>query len=236
MRVVFFLLLAYLVGSFPTSHLVGRAFSVDLRRLGSGNLGGANVYRHLGAGAALLVVGADLAKGFLPTWFFPLWDGSGDPHWALGYGLLAICGHIWSVFTGFRGGKGVATAAGALAALAPLAVLVGFLVWLGLLLITRIVSVASLTAATVVPLVAFVAAAPLPTVAFAVALGGLLWWTHRSNVGRLLRREEFRLPAVAWARPSQRESAMPEGRREGPDAGSEGPDAGKAEEGAGRDA
>lgn len=195
--VVAFVLLAYLLGSFPSSHLVGRMHGVDLRTRGSGNLGAANVYRHLGAGAAAAVVGIDVVKGFLPAWFFPQWDAVGSADWALAYGLAAIAGHVWSVFTAFRGGKGVATAAGALGALAPLAVLIGFLVWLGLVLITRIVSLASLVAAALVPLVAWIAAAPGPYVLFAVGLAAFLWWTHRDNIVRLLRREELKLePAV----------------------------------------
>lgn len=188
-----FLVGAYLLGSFPSSYLVGRLHGIDLTERGSGNLGATNVYRHLGAGAAGLVVAVDVAKGFAPAWFFPLWDAVGSPYWGLAYGLAAIAGHIWSAFTRFRGGKGVATAAGALAALAPLAVLIGFLVWLGLVLITRIVSVASLAAAAVVPAVAWVAAAPSATVSFAVGLAAIVFWTHRANIGRLLRREELRL-------------------------------------------
>lgn len=193
MTVLPFLLGAYLFGAFPTSYLYGRLRGRDLRELGSGNLGATNVYRFLGARGAVLVVVVDLAKGFIPTWFFPLWDGASSPDWALAYGFLAIAGHVWSVFTGFSGGKGVATAAGALLALAPVAVLVGAMVWMGLALITRFASLASLTAATVVPVVAYVGAAPGTTVLFAVTLAGIVWITHRENLARLLRREELRL-------------------------------------------
>lgn len=207
MSVAPFLLGAYLLGAFPTSYLYGRLRGHDLRELGSGNLGATNVYRTFGAPGALLVVCADLAKGFVPTWFFPLWDGPAAPEWALAYGFLAIAGHVWSVFTGFSGGKGVATAAGALLALAPLAVLVGAMVWLGLALITRFASLASLVAASLVPVVAHVAAARGTTVLFAAALAAVVWITHRENVGRLLRGEELRLGAPG---------EEPPGRRRGP--------------------
>lgn len=193
MTVLPFLLAAYLLGAFPTSYMYGRLHGRDLRHLGSGNLGATNVYRHFGPRGAFLVVLVDLIKGFGPTWFFPVWDGAAASQWALAYGFLAITGHIWSAFIGFRGGKGVATAAGALLALAPLAVLVGAMVWLGLVLITRFASLASLSAATLVPIVAYVAAAPGSTVLFATALTLVVWVTHRSNLGRLLRREELRL-------------------------------------------
>lgn len=194
------LLAAYLVGAFPSSYLVGKTHGVDLRRHGSGNLGGTNAYRVLGAWAALLVIVLDALKGFFPVWFFPLWDGVGSPVWALAYGMAAIGGHIWSAFTGFRGGKGVATAAGALFALAPLATLIGVLVWVGLVLVTRIASVASMSAAVIVPLVAYISKAAPGTVAFAAVLATLVWWTHRGNILRLIQREELRLGAPAKRR------------------------------------
>ena len=194
-----FLFGAYLLGAFPTSYLYGRLRGDDLRDRGSGNLGATNVYRLFGPRGALLVVGIDLAKGFAPTWFFPVWDGAAAPDWALAYGFLAISGHVWSVFTRFSGGKGVATAAGALLALAPLAVLVGAMVWLGLALITGFASLASLVAASLVPLVAWIAAAPGSTVLFASALAVVVWITHRENVRRLLRREELSLRSEARA-------------------------------------
>lgn len=197
MTVASFLVASYLLGAFPTSYLYGRLRGRDLREAGSGNLGATNVYRLFGAPGALLVVAVDLSKGFVPAWFFPLWDGAATGDWALAYGLLAILGHVWPVFTGFAGGKGVATAAGVLLALAPLAVLVGGLVWLGLALITRFASLASLAAATVVPGVAHLGAAPRSTVLFAAMLALLVWFTHRENLQRLLRREELRLGAPA---------------------------------------
>ena len=188
-----FALASYLVGSIPTSHLVGRAHGVDLRRQGSGNLGATNVYRVVGARAALLVVCIDLVKGFLPLWYFPTWDGASSPYLIPVYGLLAILGHVRPVFTGFEGGKGVATAAGTLFAVAPLAAFVATLTWLGLVLLTRIASVASLTAAALVPVVAWISAAPQATVLYAAVLAAVVWWTHRENIGRLLRHEELRL-------------------------------------------
>lgn len=190
--VILLLVAAYLLGSVPSSHLAGRWAGVDLTRRGSGNLGATNVFRVVGWKAALPVVLADVGKGFVPAWFFPAWDGSGAGWLALGYGLGAILGHVRSAFVGFRGGKGVATSGGVLLALAPVTVAVGLLVWVGVTLLTRIVSVASLAAATVVPLVAFLFDAPGETVGFAAALALLVWWTHRENLGRLARGEELR--------------------------------------------
>lgn len=192
MKVVFLLVGAYLLGAIPSSHLAGRAAGIDVSRQGSGNLGGTNVFRVAGWQYAVPVVLVDVAKGFVPVWYFPLWDGSGAPELQLAYGLLAIGGHIRSVFVGFRGGKGVATSGGVLLALAPLAAVLGLLVWGGMVFLTRIVSVASLSAATVLPVAAWLLDAPRETVAFVTGLALLVWWTHRENVARLLRGEENR--------------------------------------------
>ncbi len=186
------LLLAYLCGSIPTAWLAGRAFGVDLRRHGSGNLGGTNAYRVLGPKAGVPVVVVDVLKGWVPAALFTAWDGAGDPRLALAYGLLAIAGHVWPVWLGFRGGKGVATGAGVLAALTPLTALVALLVWLGVVSLTRVVSVASLAAATVAPLVAWITDAPAYTVGFCAFVGAFVWWTHRANLTRLRRGDELR--------------------------------------------
>lgn len=188
---VAWLVAAYLCGSIPTAWLVGRAFGIDLREHGSGNLGGTNAYRVLGPKAGVPVVAVDVCKGFVPAALFPGWDGAGDPRLALAYGLLAIAGHVWPVWLRFRGGKGVATGAGVLAALAPLAALVALLVWLGVVALTRVVSVASLAAATVTPLVAWITDAPGFTVGFCAFVAAFVWWTHRSNLTRLRRGEEL---------------------------------------------
>jgi glycerol-3-phosphate acyltransferase PlsY len=184
--------LAYLTGSIPTAWLVGKAFGVDLRTEGSGNLGGTNAYRVLGARAGLPVIVVDVAKGYVPAAFFPLWDGIGIAELALLYGLLAIVGHVWPVWLRFKGGKGVATGAGVLVALAPFAALVALLVWLGILALTRTVSIASLAAATIVPVTAALTDEPLSTTLFCAGVALFVWWTHRSNLGRIVRGEEHR--------------------------------------------
>lgn len=191
MRPAIFMLAAYLLGSVPFGYAAGRLAGVDLRREGSGNTGATNVYRVLGSRWAIPVIVADVLKGLVPVWFFPLWDGRGWPHMALVYGVAAISGHVWSVFLRFKGGKGVATAAGAMLALAPVAVAVSILAWIGLALITRVVSIGSLIAAALVPVLAFYEDAPPETILFALGLTVLVWWTHRSNLGRLLRGEEL---------------------------------------------
>lgn len=186
---------AYLLGSVPSSWLAGRTAGVDLTRRGSGNLGGTNVFRVLGWRWALPVVIVDVGKGFVPAYFFAGWDGAGTPELALAYGLAAVAGHVWSVFLRFRGGKGVATAGGVLLALTPVATAVGVLVWVALVFLTRIVSVASLSAATALPVAAWLLDAQPEKVAFTVALAAFVWWTHRRNVERLARGEELKFGA-----------------------------------------
>lgn len=195
MRVAALLLAAYLAGSIPTSYLAGRLAGLDLREHGSGNLGGTNVYRVLGWKAAVPVVLVDVSKGLLPTWLFPAWDGHSTAGLALAYGLCAIAGHIWPVFLRFRGGKGVATSGGVLLALAPVAVLVAALLWTGIVLSTRTVSLASLSAATAIPVLAYLLDAPVSTVVFSAGLALLVWYTHRENLARLRRGEELRFGA-----------------------------------------
>ena len=188
------LALAYGVGATPTSHWLARAvYGVDLRTQGSGNLGGTNAFRVLGWKAALPVMLVDIGKGWLPVWYFPQIQPSTSPStWALAYGGASVLGHVLSFWVGFKGGKGIATSGGVLLALAPVAVAVCLGVWLGVVSVTRIVSVASLSAALTLPMVVYL----LPgregdtMVWFSGALSVFVVWSHRSNIQRLLRGEE----------------------------------------------
>jgi acyl phosphate:glycerol-3-phosphate acyltransferase len=127
---------------------------LDLREHGSGNLGATNAFRVLGWRAAVPVMLVDVAKGWVPAALFPLWDGSG-----LGGRWPTVPRPSWATCSpssvGFRGGKGVATGAGVFLALAPWAVLIGFVVWGVTLVLTRIVSLASILAALVLPVAVF---------------------------------------------------------------------------------
>lgn len=192
-RAAAFGLLAYLLGSIPTGYLAGRRAGIDLREHGSGNLGSSNVFRILGPGAAVPVALADVLKGFVPVWAFPLYDGTAAAHLPLLYGAAAIAGHVWSSFLRFQGGKGIATAAGVLLALSPVTGLVALTGWLGMLLLKAPPSVASLTAVTLTPVLAWGLDEPASTVAFTVALVPFAWWTHRENLARLRSGDELAL-------------------------------------------
>ena len=187
---------AYLLGSIPAAHLAGRVHGIDLRQHGSGNLGATNAWRVLGWKIGLPVYLFDSLKGALPVLYFPaMFAAVPAPHWGLAYGIASIAGHVKPIFLlGQGGGKGVATAGGAFAALAPLPLAVAFAVFAVVLLITRYVSLASLSAAIALPIALLVFGVPLTAPAFiaSVIVAAFVFWTHRSNIGRLSRGEESR--------------------------------------------
>jgi len=196
------LLGSYLLGSLPTSYLVGRLVrGIDLREHGSKNLGATNLYRTLGWRFAVPVGLFDIAKGFVPVALIGprAADGALVP---LACGLLAVIGHMFSPFVGFRGGKGVATGAGVVLAMAPLAFLVSFGVWLVLVFATGYVSLGSIVAAAIFPVAAeILQPTRRSTLWLEVGLAALIIWMHRANIGRLLKGTENRFGRRA-ARPS----------------------------------
>lgn len=189
------LILSYLLGSIPTAVWVSKLFfGVDVRTLGSGNAGATNVARTLGWRAALPVVMVDLGKGALAA-ALPMLLLADYPVWLpLTCAVAAVVGHTFPVFAGFRGGKGVATAAGGLLVLAPVLVGIAAAVWLAVVVVTRIVSLASLSAALVLALGSFLlpSATPWGMQPVSVALCLFVFWTHRENIRRLLAGRERR--------------------------------------------
>ena len=139
---------AYLVGSIPTGLLLGKAYGIDVRKEGSGNIGATNLYRTVGRKVGIITLIGDCLKGLLPVLLVTL---SPFPDLAPWVGLAAFCGHVFSVFLKFRGGKGVATALGVFLALAPLAVAVAIALFAVLMYLWRYVSLGSIAAAAVMP-------------------------------------------------------------------------------------
>ncbi len=184
----------YLLGSIPSALLAGWWLRrIDLREFGSGNLGATNVYRVLGARAALAVLAFDIAKGAVPVLLFPRWTtGPGASLWPMAYGVAAIVGHIRPLYLGGKGGgKGVATATGVFFALAPMPMLLAVAVWSAVLALTRYVSLASVSAAFALPVaVAIWYGTRPPLFAGSVAVAAFVLWTHRANMERLRRRTE----------------------------------------------
>jgi glycerol-3-phosphate acyltransferase PlsY len=184
------LLVGYVCGSVPFGLLLTRAAGLaDVRSIGSGNIGATNVLRTGSKPIAAATLLCDMLKGTVPVAFFFAW--SGEPA-ALVAGLAAVAGHIFPVWLNFRGGKGVATFLGVLFGLHPIYGIVFIVVWLVAAALSRISSVAALSASTVVPLVALIQGRWL----MAATLGSIvvtIYFTHRTNIGRLTRGEEARI-------------------------------------------
>lgn len=191
--------LAYLLGAIPFGLLIARANGVDIRAVGSGNIGATNVFRALGKGWGILAFTCDALKGFIPASVFPLlaktlWAFDGGAVLPLGCACLAIVGHNWPVYLRFKGGKGVATSVGALVGLAPAAAGVGLLTWALVFVATRYVSVASIAGAIMAAGACwfFYAQAGILLPIVLTTLCALIIWRHKSNIQRLLHGAENR--------------------------------------------
>ena len=195
------LALAYLVGAIPFGLLIARLKGVDIRSVGSKNIGATNVFRCVGKGWGVLTFALDAAKGLIPALVFPMLGRSGlpafqglDSSFGLLCGIAAILGHNFPVYLQFKGGKGVATSAGVLLGVAPAAVGLGLLGWAVLFVVTRYVSVASIGAAVLVPLAGwwlYARAGFFLPVALTL-LGVLIVVRHAKNMQRLLAGTEHR--------------------------------------------
>jgi glycerol-3-phosphate acyltransferase PlsY len=178
------ILVAYALGSIPFALLIGRWWGVDdLRRVGSGNLGAANVLRASGVTAGVLVALLDIAKGAVSvTLARHITDEPAAPAAA---GVAAIAGHIYPIWLGFRGGKGVATAAGVFAVLSPIALLPALTIFVVTVAATKYISLGSVLAALTLPPAAYLSGSATGTVVAAVAAAALIVFRHRTNLRRL---------------------------------------------------
>ena len=184
-------LAGYLAGSIPSGYwLVRLVRGEDIRRLGSGNIGGSNVWRCFGARFGLPVVLFDVLKGFAPALVALQTHGSLV---AVLTGAAAMLGHWRPLFMGFRrGGKMVATCGGALIGIAPLVALVGLAVWAVVFIVGRYASLASILAAVSLAPGALLLGQDLPVVIFVGAAALAIIWLHRANIVRLAHGEEHR--------------------------------------------
>jgi acyl phosphate:glycerol-3-phosphate acyltransferase len=184
------ILIGYAVGSLPIAYLVAqhRAGGIDLRRVGSGNVGATNVYRTAGLGAAIAVMIADISKGAAAVWF-----AGGGSH-AVAAGVAAVIGHIYPVWLRFKGGKGVATASGVFGMLTPIATLVAAATFVVVVARTRFVSLGSIVATIVLPIVEWLMPGRLAVDIGATLIAILILFRHRGNAARLWSRTERALP------------------------------------------
>jgi acyl phosphate:glycerol-3-phosphate acyltransferase len=183
MVVVILIVISYLLGSIPSGFIIGALSGVDVRNTGSGNIGATNVARVLGKGLGLLTLLADIAKGFVPV-FVAQRLGMSNLAVAL-IGVVAFLGHLYPIFLNFQGGKGVATAFGALLAIAPAAPLILAVFFGAAVLVSRIVSLGSITAALATPVVLWALGYAPVFVAMGVFLGAMVIFRHRGNIKRL---------------------------------------------------
>lgn len=193
-----FVVASYFIGGVPWALLIGKWVSgVDLRKIGSGNLGATNVARNIGGTWAVVVFFLDFAKGAVPVaaalMLTPVaWHDALMVAAALG----VVLGHVYSPYIGFRGGKGIAVTAGSAAVMNPLCLIFGAVAFFAVALATRRVSLGSLTIALVyAPLVWWLYPGRPLNLAFALGVGIFIFWSHRSNIVRLARREE---PKASW--------------------------------------
>ena len=186
-------LVSYLLGSFPTGYLAGKMRGVDIRAVGSGNIGATNVFRTLGKTAGITVLAIDALKGFIACRFVPgLLEAAPSENMKIAAGVAAILGHNYTCWLRFKGGKGIATSAGVLLGWLPwgLAIVLG--VWLVVFAISRYVSLASIVAALALPAAAWLTDGSLRMIGIATLVGALAIYKHRANIRRLLDGTEHR--------------------------------------------
>ena len=187
------LFFGYLFGSFPSGYLAGRIVKgIDIRSLGSGSTGATNVLRHIGKRAAITVFLVDVSKGFLSILlakYFLLNDS-----WQVAIGLSTLMGHIWPVWLNWKGGKAVATGLGIFLGLSWQVGLATLGIFLLIITLFRIVSLASISAAIALPLIMFLSfessSISLPFLVVSLLAMTLIVWRHRENIVRLMKWKE----------------------------------------------
>ena len=183
---------SYLVGAIPFGLLVGRLAGIDVRTGGSGNIGATNVSRLLGKKLGFVTLVLDCLKGYLPMFAASMVTGDVSHSSALvmACGIMAVVGHMFPLYLGFRGGKGVATALGVFLFLSPSAIGISLIVFVGSVALSGFVSVGSLLASGLFPLWLWLLGQPIPVIGTGVVVALLIWGKHHENIGRLLRGEE----------------------------------------------
>ena len=193
--------MAYLLGSIPSGYIVARAKGIDIRSVGSGNIGATNAFRVLGRGAGIGVLVADGLKGWLAVAILPqlvfLLFGIPSQNPAREYcqivgGLCVVLGHNYTCWLKFKGGKGIATSAGVLAALVPWALVIILTIWIIVFACSRYVSLASIAASFALPFATWLTHGSPLLIGVTAGMGCLAIYKHRANMQRLLSGTENR--------------------------------------------
>ena len=199
---ILLVLFAYLTGAFPSAVWVGRTFfNTDVREYGSGNAGATNTFRVLGKGAGIPVLLMDIFKGWIAVNYVWLISDASSLSAELffenqlTFGIAAVIGHLFPIYTGFRGGKGIATMLGLLIGLDPYAALFSVAIFIVILLISRYVSLASMIASLAFPffVMFFLKSTNNPLNLFAIFVPILSLITHQKNIERLIKGEETKV-------------------------------------------
>ncbi|MGA7626035.1 MAG: glycerol-3-phosphate 1-O-acyltransferase PlsY [Candidatus Acidiferrales bacterium] len=191
-------LAAYLLGSIPFGLLMAKAFGgQDIREVGSGNIGAANVMRNIGKLPGILTLALDAAKGYVAVWLASHYN-AGNIRWMMVAAIFAVIGHMFPIWLSFQGGKGVATGLGVFLPICWQAVAAGIVLWLLVVVFWRYSSLGSIAAAAALPIFVYLlyapGHAPPEIVSFGtVLIAVLVIFKHRSNIQRLIAGEEPRL-------------------------------------------
>jgi glycerol-3-phosphate acyltransferase PlsY len=198
---IFLIILSYLTGAFPSAVLIGKIFfKTDVREFGSGNAGATNTFRVLGKKAGIPVLILDIFKGWLAVnyiFFISSLSNNLDLVFEqqLVFGIAAVIGHLFPIYTGFRGGKGIATLLGLLVGIQPIAALMSSLVFIIVFFISRYVSLSSIFAAIAFPIIIYFLSdsTDVSLIIFSIFVPLLSIITHQKNIERLLKGEEVKV-------------------------------------------
>lgn len=191
MEIILILILSYLIGSIPSAYLAGRIFAnVDIRTVGSGNVGATNVYRTVGKAAGIGVLIIDILKGFLPVYLVGLLGF--DTIYKIIAGLGAVTGHIWTIFLKFKGGKGIATGLGIFLGITPILILISLVLSIPIVVISRYASLGSITGALFFSLLLLFFEKEVVVKVFGIAVSVLVVIRHLPNIKRLIAGQEYK--------------------------------------------
>ncbi|PIE72693.1 MAG: acyl-phosphate glycerol 3-phosphate acyltransferase [Deltaproteobacteria bacterium] len=189
---ILFPIVGYLIGAIPFGLVFGKMAGIDVRNSGSKNIGATNVNRLLGKKLGFLTLVCDCCKGIVPMLVaqYVLADSPSKELAVAATGVLAVIGHMFPIYLGFRGGKGVATGLGVFLYLCPLAVLIGLAIFIASVLLSGFVSVGSLLASALLPVSLVFLDASSTTIAASIIIALLIWTQHRANIVRLVQGKE----------------------------------------------
>ncbi len=185
MKIALIIISCYLLGSIPFGYIVGKLFKkVDIRELGSGNIGTTNAFRILGPPLASLVLIGDIGKGILSIYLVHFLNIDNLLISTIA-GLAVICGHDWSIFLGFKGGKGIATTFGVVFALNPIISILAVIVWVVVMIITRYASLSSILAVISIMIFTILFKQPYEYIVLGAIIIILSIFKHKENIERL---------------------------------------------------